>query len=270
MFCWCVCGRVELPLSALLDIYEGIRLARSQLPHHPQPWLQHLAHRVYPGTQRRVDQVGVALGGADLCVAEQPPDHFQRGAPGDQQRGEGVAQIVNADVGYVNLHAHPFPEPFKIDHRLTRDIAGEEKRTALGHGVTAQTDQGDGLVGDRYPVDAALLGIGGLLSPDGQIEVELVEGGGAGLAAAGPGQHAQANDPGGALIGIGAEGVGEALDFLEGQEPLAGGFGTLAEAGGGIVGAHFPHDREAEHLAQHLSHAICSHRGWLEGLLRGL
>jgi hypothetical protein len=43
--------------------------------------------------------VGVALGGADLGVAEEATDHFQRGAAGDEQRREGVAEIVDADVG---------------------------------------------------------------------------------------------------------------------------------------------------------------------------
>ena len=43
--------------------------------------------------------MGIALGGANLGVAEQPPDHFQRGPAGDQKRGEGVAEVVDADVG---------------------------------------------------------------------------------------------------------------------------------------------------------------------------
>jgi hypothetical protein len=75
-------------------------------------------------------------------------------------------------------------------------------------------------------MDTALLGIGGLLGPDCQIEVELVEGSSAGLAAPGAGQHAEADDPGGTLIGIGAEGVGETLDFLKGEEALACDFGS--------------------------------------------
>lgn len=60
------------------------------LPHHPQPRLQHLTHRIDPRPQRRVDQVRVALGGADLGVAKQAADHFQRRAAGDEQRSEGV------------------------------------------------------------------------------------------------------------------------------------------------------------------------------------
>jgi len=43
--------------------------------------------------------VRVALGGADLGMAEQLSDHLERSAPRNQQRGEGVAQIVNAVTG---------------------------------------------------------------------------------------------------------------------------------------------------------------------------
>jgi putative DNA-invertase from lambdoid prophage Rac len=71
--------------------------------------------------------VGIALGGADLGVTQQPPDHFQRGAAGDQQRGEGMAQVVDTDVGDLRLHAHPFPEAFKID------------RVIADHGVSGVT-----------------------------------------------------------------------------------------------------------------------------------
>ena len=111
-------------------------------------------------------------------------------------------------------------------------------------------------------------GEGRLLGPDRQIEVELVESGSAGLAAAGTGQHAKVDDPGGALIGIGAEGLGEALDFLEREKPLPCGLRTLAEASRRIVGAHFSCDREAEHFTQHLAHTVGPHRRWLERLRR--
>ena len=43
--------------------------------------------------------MGVAMGGANLGVTKESPDHFQRGAAGKQQRGEGMSQVVNADVG---------------------------------------------------------------------------------------------------------------------------------------------------------------------------
>ncbi len=46
------------------------------LPDHSQPRLQHLAHGVDPGAQGGVDQVGVALGRADLGMAQEAADHF--------------------------------------------------------------------------------------------------------------------------------------------------------------------------------------------------
>ena len=204
--------------------------------------------------------MGVALGGAELCVAEQPPDHFQRGAPGDQQRGEGVAQIMNADAGEIGLHAHPRPESLEIDDWLTGHLAEEWEGAAFGYRIPAKTDQDDSLMRDRHMVDAPLLCVGSLLGPDCQVEIELIEGGCAGLAAAGAGQHAQPDDPGGALIRIGTEDIGESLDFIKGEEALAGGFGTLAKAGGRIVGRHFaPHPYQKVALAKRpLNHvAIC-------------
>ena len=101
-----------------------------------------------------------------------------------------MAQIVDADVGDLCLHAHPFPEPLDVIHRLARHIAGEKEGAGLGHGNTTQADQGDRFVQNRHRVDAALLGIGGLLGPDCQIEVELIEGRKTDLAAAGAGQYA--------------------------------------------------------------------------------
>ena len=65
-------------LSALRDIKQLIRLAQAELIHHLQSLLQHLPHRVVPCAQLRVDQMGIVLGGDDLGVAEQPPNHFQR------------------------------------------------------------------------------------------------------------------------------------------------------------------------------------------------
>ncbi len=53
---------------------------------------------------------------------------------------------------------------------------------------------------DRHPVNTALLGVGRLLRPDREVEVELVEGGGADLAQARAGQHAETNDPSRSLV----------------------------------------------------------------------
>lgn len=70
--------------------YEGAH-SIGLVAHHPQPQLQHLADSVHPGSQGCIDQVGITLGRADLGVAEEATDHFQRSAAGDEQRGEGVA-----------------------------------------------------------------------------------------------------------------------------------------------------------------------------------
>jgi hypothetical protein len=173
-----------------------------------------------------------------------------------------VAQIVDTDVRDVSLHAHPFPEALEIDHRLARDIAGEQERAAFGHRIPAQADQGDGLMRDWHAVDATLFGVSGLFGPDRQIEVELVKCGRAGLAAASTGQHAEADDPGGTLVGIGAERVGEALDFVEKrEEALAGGFGALAEAK--QVRAGWPTDCGCDSIFAW----FCGGSTWLENLL---
>ena len=62
-----------------LNSLLGLHLCSSRrffLDDQPQSRLQHLAHRVDPRPQGRVDEVGVALGGADLGVAEEASDHL--------------------------------------------------------------------------------------------------------------------------------------------------------------------------------------------------
>lgn len=121
--------------------------------------------------------MGVALGRADLGVAEEAADHFRRGAARNQQRGEGVPQVVDADVGDLGDLLHLGPEALGIADRLIGDVAREQERAAFGHDFPAEADKSYGLVRDRHAVDAALLGTGSLLGPDRQIEVEMVQGG---------------------------------------------------------------------------------------------
>ena len=135
--------------------------------HHLQSRLQHFPNLVDTCPQWRVDQVGIALGGSDLGMSQPPPDHFRRCAAGDQQRGEGVAKVVDANVGDVGLHPHPFPEALDINHRLPGYIAGEEEGAALGHGRATQADQRNCLVRDRHTVYPALFG------PECQIDAKL-------------------------------------------------------------------------------------------------
>ena len=66
---------------------------------------------------------------------------------------------MDADFGDVELHAHPFPEAFQINHLLVRDTTGEEKRSPWApHPHTGGS--GDRLVRDWHAVDATLLGVG--------------------------------------------------------------------------------------------------------------
>lgn len=65
-------------------------------------------------------------------MTQQPPDHIQSGVAGDQQLGEGVAKVVDADVVDFGLQAQPLSESLEIDHNLARHIAGERKGQYLG------------------------------------------------------------------------------------------------------------------------------------------
>ena len=108
---------------------------------------------------------------------------------------------------------------------------------------------------DRHTVDAALLGVGGLFGPDRKIEVELIEGRGAGLAAAGAGQHAKADDPGStsptrfARTGVGLKVFGGGFG-LDGFDLKAR--GTLI----GLTGFFQTRDRPAATLVSSLSTSV--------------
>jgi hypothetical protein len=96
-------------------------------------------------------------------------DHFRRRSAESEQRSEGVAQVVKADVGSLGDLLHARPVPLGIADRLVGHIARVEEGVAQMHDLPAQADQGDGPVRDRHAVDGALLSL------DRQIEVELVE-----------------------------------------------------------------------------------------------
>ena len=64
---------------------------------------QHIADLFEPRAKGIVEQVGVTLRGLDLRVAEELSDHRQRHAARNEQRREGMAQIVDADAGQFRL-----------------------------------------------------------------------------------------------------------------------------------------------------------------------
>jgi len=108
-------------------VFPALCRCRPLLPHHLQPRLQHLTDCIDPGAQGCVDQVCVALDGADLRVAEEAPDHFQRCAAGDEQRGEGVAQVMDADVGDLSDLLHIRPEALGTADGLVSHIRREQE-----------------------------------------------------------------------------------------------------------------------------------------------
>ncbi|MDP3264394.1 MAG: hypothetical protein Q8M59_15685 [Tabrizicola sp.] len=70
---------------------------------------------------------------------------------------------MDADVGDLRDLLHLGPEALGITDRLVGHIPGEEERATSRHDFAAQADQGHRFVRDRHSVDAALLGVGGLL-----------------------------------------------------------------------------------------------------------
>ena len=64
--------------------------------------------------------MGIALGGAEPGVAQQPPLHLQGCPARDPQGGEGVAQILDVDVGDIGLDPDALPSSGEIGHRPAR------------------------------------------------------------------------------------------------------------------------------------------------------
>ena len=149
-------------------------------------------HGIDPGAQRRIHQMGIALGGLRLAVTQQLADHFQRGAAADQERGEGVAQVVDPDILDPDLLLYPLPEVADFLHRLAGHIARKQQLAAARDQNLALSDDGGGFIRDRQPVNAALLGHAGGLRPAQVFKVEMLEPGLPHLAHAGAGQHAEA------------------------------------------------------------------------------
>lgn len=79
------------------------------------------------GLWGRLDQVGVALGGADLDMALQPSSHFQQGTAQDQKRGKGGAEVVNKDIRNFGLGAQAYSEPLEGNHQPGGHNAGEKE-----------------------------------------------------------------------------------------------------------------------------------------------
>lgn len=77
--------------------------------------------------------MGITLRGLDLRVAEELADHRQRHAAGNQQRREGVAQIMDANGRQFGLCPDIFPEPLDVLKRLAFGIARKHPFAIFGH-----------------------------------------------------------------------------------------------------------------------------------------
>lgn len=116
----------------------------------------------------------IALGGLHLRVAEKLPDHRQRHAAGDQQRREGVAQIVDADGWQFRLRPNIFPEPLDVLKRPAFGIARKHPFAIFGHAQPDRAQKRGGGSADRRAMQTALLGGGGGFDPDGGAEIKLI------------------------------------------------------------------------------------------------
>ena len=110
-------------------------------------------------------------------------------------------------------------------------------------------------------MNAPLLGIGGGFGPDRALKVEMFEAGGPNLTQPCAGQHAHADDRGGALVLSCGQRITEPGDLVHGQEPFPLDLHPAAEAQRRIVRPHLPGDGQIEDLAQHLSGAVGPDRG---------
>ena len=68
-------------------------------------------------------------------MTEEPTNHFQRGTAGEEERREGVAEVVDADVGDLGLQAHWFPEALQVDAWLAWASPGKGSGHSRYHGL---------------------------------------------------------------------------------------------------------------------------------------
>ena len=109
-------------------------------------------------------------------------------------------------------------------------------------------------------MNLALLGGGCRLGPCGKFQIELFKPRAAHLAKAAAGQHAHADDAGGALVVGFAQRLGQTVNLIHAQIAFTLCLDTPVKPHCRVVGAQFPLDGEAEHLAQDLAGAIGTDR----------
>jgi len=108
------------------------------------------------GAKWIVQQVCVELGRLNPRVAGELTDHRQRHTARDEQRCEGVVQIVEADTGQFGPRPHIFPEQFDVLRRLAFGVARKDRFAVFGH---AQPDRAQqrAILGRCFLVAAGLI-----------------------------------------------------------------------------------------------------------------
>ena len=115
--------------------------------------------------------MGIALGRLGLAVTEQLADHLQGCAAADQQGREGMAQIVDVDIGKPGLLLDLRPKPSHFLHRLAGRIAGEEPWRPFRYQQKVLAQDNGSLVRNRHAVNPALFRHHGRLRPPINIEI---------------------------------------------------------------------------------------------------
>ena len=192
--------------------------------------------------------MGVALGGLVVAMAEHLADDLQGDALHDGVAGDGVAEVVDAEVGHADQLAEAAPGAAEAVEFVAG--AGADDAAAFGvlfgHGDLAE--EGDDLVGDD---DVALAGLAVGEAEDAAVPVDLVPLEVADLAVAHAGEGEQADGPDGVglnvagLAGFDRGGLGElgleALALVGGEEALDGPLLEASGALGGVAaGGHVP------------------------------
>jgi len=103
-----------------------MRLLLLGVVHKARLWLECAGHSAHPSAQGRVHQMRIALRCLHLAVPQQLADHLKRRASADQQRGKGVAQIMNPYIFDPNLFLDTRPEAADFLYRLAGHISGKE------------------------------------------------------------------------------------------------------------------------------------------------
>jgi hypothetical protein len=105
-----------------------------------------------------------------------------------------------------------------------------------------------------------LFGHGGGLGPDRVLEIELFPARGHRFPATRAGEQEQSDDVRASTILMGGENIGEALDLVGAQIPIARDFRITGKSCCRIVRPHLPTDREIEELTHDLANPIGTYR----------